>query len=69
MNIHQLRGKYPHSFEFFTDNQREYAEGMLGFAGKELEDYDGVFCLPDEVMDVLDQLGFDTSSVRESQKD
>jgi len=69
VNIHQLRGHYPHSFEFYTDNQREYAEGMLGFAGKELEDYDGVFCLPDEVMDVLDHLGFDTSSVRESQRD
>jgi hypothetical protein len=69
VNIYQFRGHNPHSFEVFTDDEEQYSEGYLGFDGKELEDYDGVFCLPNEVMDVLDALGFSTAIIRESQED
>ena len=70
VNVFQMKDKEaPHGFEIFTDDEEQYAEGYLGFDGKELEDYDGVFCLPNEVMNVLDALGFDTASIRESQKD
>jgi len=70
VNVFQMRDKeVPHGFEIYTDDEEQHAEGMLGFFGKELEDYDGVFCLPNEVMDVLDALGFSTASVRDSQRD
>lgn len=69
VNIFNVLGKDPHAFEIYTDNEMEYAEGCLGFSGLVLEDYDGVFYLPTEVMDVLDALGYNTLHMRESLKD
>jgi hypothetical protein len=66
VNIYQRDGRDPHAWEVYTDNEQEYGEGSLGFFTKVLEDYDGCFCLPTEVMDVLDALGYDTQSMRES---
>ena len=69
VNIFNVSGKDPHGFELYTDNEMEHAEGYLGFDGKVLSDYDGVFYLPNQVMDVLDALGYNTVDMRESLKD
>ena len=69
VNIFNVSGKDPHAFEIYTDNEMEYGEGSLGFSNLVLEDYDGVFSLPNQVMDVLDALGYNTLDMRESLKD
>lgn len=66
VDIYQREDNAPHAWEVYTDNQREHGSGCLGFDGKSLEDYDGCFYLPTEVMDVLDALGYDTQNMRES---
>lgn len=50
----------PHAFEFYTDNQMQYAYGCLWFNDLDLSDYDGVFNLPREVCSMLRALGFNT---------
>ena len=40
-----------------------YAEGSLSFNGKELDDYDGVFELDENVVKCLKDWGADTSYV------
>jgi hypothetical protein len=40
-----------------------HVEGCLWFEGKVLVDYDGVFCLPDEVDFSLQSMGYDTSEL------
>ena len=64
--IFQRAGRAPHAWELCSDNEHEYGSGCLGFGGNVLEDYDGCFCLPSEVMDVLDALGYCTKDIRES---
>ena len=67
VNVYQMNDKLiPHSWECYTDDEEQYGEGCLGFDGNTLEDYDGCFSLPTQVMDVLDALGYDTQSMRES---
>jgi hypothetical protein len=66
VNVYQFKGSKPHSWEVYTDDEEQYAEGCLGFHENTLEDYDGCFSLPSQVMDVLDALGYDTQSMRES---
>lgn len=67
VNIYQMKDKYaPHSWEVYTDDEEQYGEGCLSFDVNELEDYDGCFSLPSQVMDVLDGLGYCTKSIRES---
>ena len=67
VNVYQFKGNpAPHSWEVYTDDEEQYGEGCLGFDGNSLEDYDGCFSLPSEVMDVLDALGYTTESMRES---
>lgn len=66
MNVYQREGNAPHSWEVYTDDEMQYGQGCLGFDGKILEDYDGCFSLPNQVMDVLDALGYDTKDMRES---
>jgi hypothetical protein len=56
----------PRCAEVFSDNGAEHAEIGLGWLGKKLIDYDGVFDLPVQVMDFLDELGFDTQEMRSS---
>jgi len=41
-----------------------YAEGCLIFEGKELIDYDGIFELPDEILDKLEEHGYDVDDMR-----
>ena len=67
VNVYQVKGaSAPHSFEVYTDDENQYAEGCLGFHENVLEDYDGCFSLPYQVMDVLDALGYCTKDIRES---
>lgn len=40
-----------------------YAEGGLWFDGKEVTDYDGVFCLSSYIVDKLKEMGYDTSNI------
>ena len=54
------------SFEVFdeaTGGGEWYAEGGLWFEGKKLVDYDGVFSLPQCILDCLRENGFDTSYI------
>jgi hypothetical protein len=44
-----------------TGGEDWYAEGGLWFDGKELTDYDGVFALPECIIEKLKELGFDSS--------
>jgi hypothetical protein len=53
-------------FECYSDDGEWYAEGCLWFDGKELTDYDGVFSLPDFIMDKLEEMGYDVKDMRES---
>ena len=46
-----------------TGGNEWYAEGGLWFDNKELTDYDGVFELPQPVINKLKELGYDTSYV------
>lgn len=41
-----------------------YAEGCLIFNGKELIDYDGIFELPAEILDKLDEHGYNVDDMR-----
>jgi len=68
VNVYQRGDRAPHSWEIYTDDEEQYAEGCLGIGGKVLEDFDGAFYLPNEVMDVLDALGYDTEDFRELQR-
>lgn len=52
------------SFEFWDKNQDWYAEGGLWFSDGVLTDYDGVFSLPDFVLDWLQTQGVDVSEMR-----
>ena len=68
VNIYQRKGApAPHSFEFYSDNEDEYAEGGLWFEstnnGTRLTEYDGVFNIPKEVIAMLKSMGLDTSYI------
>ena len=41
-----------------------YASGGLWFTNNRLVDYDGVFSLPDEILDKLDEAGYDVDDIR-----
>lgn len=41
-----------------TGGENWYAEGGLWFEGKELIEYDGVFSLPTEIINKLEELGY-----------
>ncbi len=41
-----------------------YGGGSLSFKGNELYDYDGVFSLSSEIMDILEENGFDVEDMR-----
>lgn len=41
-----------------------YAEGCLIFNDKELVDYDGIFELPDEILDKLEEHGYEVDDMR-----
>lgn len=70
VNLYQFKDNpAPHSWEVYTDDEEQYAEGCLGFDEKVLVDYDGCFYLPKEVMDVLDALEYCTKDMRESLED
>lgn len=44
-----------------TGGERWYAEGGLWFDNKTLTDYDGVFSLPIEIIEKLEEMGYDTN--------
>jgi hypothetical protein len=49
----------------FTDG-RQYVEGIgLWFDSKELVDYDGVFEIPTQALDLLESLGYNVNDYRE----
>lgn len=55
-------------FEFYdtrTGGELWYAEGMLWFERDKLVDYDGVFELPIEIIDKLDEIGYDVEDFRD----
>jgi hypothetical protein len=59
-------------FEFYdteTGGDEWYAEGGLWLKNGELSDYDGVFCLPNFILDKLSELGINVDYMRESLKD
>lgn len=43
-----------------------YAEGTLGFDGNELNDYDGVFSLDEEIVNCLEEMGADVKEMKET---
>jgi hypothetical protein len=45
-------------FDIETSGGNWYAEGGLWFDGKTLTDYDGVFSLPFEIVEKLEELGY-----------
>lgn len=47
-----------------SDGEHWYAEGGLWFEGDTLIDYDGVFDLPEEVLDILESEGIDVTDFR-----
>lgn len=51
--------------ELFIPAIDEYAEIGLVFEGGALVDYDGVMTIPDQLLDMLDELGFNTSEMRD----
>ena len=57
------------SFEFYSDDMDWYAEGGLWFIkDMELSDYDGTFSLDENVMDMLEYIGYNVNEMRESMK-
>jgi hypothetical protein len=59
-------------FEFYdieTGGDEWYAEGGLWLKNGELSDYDGVFCLPNFILDKLAELGINVDYMKESLKD
>ena len=57
------------SFEFYSDDMDWYAEGGLWFnKDNELSDYDGTFSLDENVMDMLEYIGYNVNEMRESMK-
>ena len=68
VNLYQKKGNpAPHSFEFFTDDEKRYAEGGLWSEktneGMRITEYDGVFSIPKEVVAMLKSMGLDTSYI------
>lgn len=65
-------GSWYGSFEWYdleSGGEDFYAEGGLWFnKKKEMVDYDGVFCLPEDVLDICEQQGFDIDDMKESLK-
>lgn len=56
-------------FEFYdveSSGEDWYAEGGLWFTNKELTDYDGVFSLPNFILDKLEEMGYNVKDMRES---
>lgn len=51
--------------EMFIPSIDEYAEIGLTFEGGALVDYDGIMSIPDQLLDMLDELGFNTSEMRD----
>jgi len=56
------------SFECYDvdDCETYYAEGGLWFVNKELVDYDGVFELPSQILDYLEDNGYDVKHMKEA---
>lgn len=54
------------SFEIMSEDEEHYAEGSLGIENGELLDYDGVFCLPAEILYMLRREGIDVAEMQES---
>jgi hypothetical protein len=50
-------------YDIETGGQEYYAEGGLWFDNKELVDYDGVYELPDAVLNELSKMGYDVSEM------
>ena len=57
VNLHWRDG-VPVCAEVFGEREEHYAEVGLWFDGKDLVDYDGVFALPDEVIEMLEDAGY-----------
>lgn len=53
-------------FEQYDENMHYHADGGLWFEGNVLVDYDGIFALSKEVLDTLDENGFDVENIRRS---
>lgn len=59
-------------FEFYdeeTDGDEWYCEGGLWFENNELTDYDGCFCLPNFILDKLEELGYNVADMRKTLND
>jgi len=59
-------------FEFYdvkTGGEKWYAEGGLWFEGNVLNDYDGVFSLPDFIISKLVEWGFDMDEYIETEQE
>lgn len=59
-------------FEFYdieSGGEEWYAEGGLWFVNGELSEYDGVFSLPNFVLDKLQELGINVDEMKETLND
>ncbi len=52
-------------FEWSVPDLDEYEEGGLWFEGNAITDYDGVMCLPKQLIDHLKEQGYDMSYVED----
>lgn len=50
--------------QYDVDNLGYHADGILVFVGNELVDFDGIFALSVEVLDTLEENGFDVTEMR-----
>ena len=51
------------SFEWYSGDQRWYAEGGLWFQDNELKDYDGCFSLASQIIEKLHEHGYNVKDI------
>ena len=49
--------------QMFGEQESDFIEGGLWFDGNQLIDYDGIDTLPDEVIKLIQELGYETDSI------
>lgn len=65
INIHlAIKDEEYGFFEFYAEDTEEwYAEGMLEIVGNNIVGYDGVFALPEPIINKLKEWGYNTEEI------
>jgi hypothetical protein len=71
VGIDDLKGQrgWYELYDIETGGEEWYAEGGLWFEGNVLTGYDGMFSLPQFILDKLKELGYDVTEMEESLRD